>query len=223
MTGSSGSGSCRPEPAPFGLFKEAAVKKILVLCLFFMCGFAFAEEELGYVYFKAEVIDTPWTGFVPPRAVNLSNMVCVDIIFKSNLPKEYTDYFIDHFEASEINEGLRINGSAFGYKGKVFSLFTRTEDGFVSRRPFVKKWEVLPGLDSSMDSPNMGSYQHYREEVMQGWFVSGVQFIVNTTGEDLSAKAVGNTAVPGLFEDVERGFRFRQTNVFERKWIVYKK
>jgi hypothetical protein len=196
------------------------VKKILVLCLLFLCGFAFAEEELGYVYFKCEVIDTPWTGYVPPGAANLSNMVCLDITFKSNLPKEYTDYFIDHFENSENNEGIAVNGRAFSYNGKVVSVFTRTEDGFVSRRPFAKKWDHP---DGAWDSPNMGSYENYREAVMQGWFGSGVQGILNTTGENLSAKAVGSTAVPGLFEDIEQGFSFRKTNRFERTWIIYKK
>jgi hypothetical protein len=188
-----------------------------------MCGFAFAEEELGYVYFKCEVIDTPWKGYVPPRAANLNQMVCLDITFKSNLPKEYTDYFIDFFENSENNEGITVNGRAFSYNGKVISLFTRTEDGFVSRRPFAKKWDHPNG---AFDSPNGGSYENYREAVMQGWFVNSVQIILDTAGYtaggNFSAKAVGNTAVPGLITELEQGFSFREINRFERRWVIYK-
>jgi hypothetical protein len=193
------------------------VKKILVVCLFLVCGLVFADQELGYVYFKYEVIDTPWTGYVPQNASNLSNMVCLDITFKSNLPKEYTDYFIDALENQESNEGFR--GGAFGYSGKVFAIFTRTSDGFISRRPFTKRWDHPNG---AFDTPNMGNYEGYTESFMQRTIASYVQFILNTARENVSAKAAGNTSVPNIFEDVEQGFRFRKTNLFERKWIVYK-
>jgi hypothetical protein len=183
-----------------------------------MGGFAFAEEELGYVYFKFEVMDTPWTGYVPPRAANLSHMVCLDITFQSNLPREYTDYFIDLFENWEVNDG--ISGAPFSYSGKIFAQFTRTEDGFVSRRPFAKRWDVTRG---SWDSPNLGSYEDYRMDVMQHWVVNGVQTILNAAGENLTVRVVGDTAIPSLFADVEQGFGFRQTNHFERRWIIYRR
>jgi hypothetical protein len=122
-----------------------------------LCGSVFAEEESGYVYFKYEVIDTPWTGYVPPEAANLSNMVCLDITFKSNLPKECTDYFIDKFENQESNAGF--DSTIFGLHRKIFAIFTRTEDGFVSRRPFAKNeitrteagiapiWKAMKGIE----------------------------------------------------------------------------
>jgi hypothetical protein len=73
----------------------------------------------------------------------------------------------------------------------------------------------------------MGSYEGYTEGTMQKMLVNCVQFILDTgggTGEKLSAKAVGNTSVQGLFDAVweGQGFRFSKTNLFERKWIVYK-
>jgi hypothetical protein len=193
------------------------MKKILIVCLLFMRGFVFAEGELGYVYFKYEVIDTPWTGYVPPQAANLSNMVCLDITFKSNLPREYTDYLIDNFENRESNTGF--DSSVFGYNQKIFALFTRTADGFVSRRPFAKKWDHPR---ESWDNPNMGSYEGYREGVMQNQMAHYVEFILYTIGGNAQAKAAGNTSVPGLFADVEQGFSFSKTNRFERTWIVYK-
>jgi hypothetical protein len=199
-------------------FKEAAVKKILVICLLFMGAFAFAKEEVGYVYFRFEVLDTPWTGYVPPNAQNLEHMVCLDITFKSNLPKEYTDYFVDLFENQEINTGL--NHKVFGGSRKSFALFTRTADGFISRRPFAKKWDHPNG---AWDTPNLGSYESYREGVMQQIIVNSVQFILNTGGDEkLSAQAAGDTSLPDFWDDLEQGFRFRTSKLFERKWIIYK-
>ncbi|GHT56083.1 hypothetical protein FACS1894109_04040 [Spirochaetia bacterium] len=199
------------------------MKNIFVLCLLFVSGFAFAKEELGYVYFKYEVVDTPWTGYVPPHAANLREMVCLDITFISNLPKEYTDYFIDVYENNEINVGL--THAVFGRGRKSFALFTRTENGFISRRPFAKKWDHA----ESWDSPNLGSYEFfYAVGAIQQTMAKCVQFILDTTasvvgtGKGISAQAVGNTSVPNLFDDAEQGFHFRKTKLFERKWVVYR-
>jgi hypothetical protein len=179
---------------------------------------AFAKEELGYVYFKYEVIDTPWTGYVPPNAANLQHIVCLNITFASNLPKEYTDYFVDMYENNEINEGLKHD--VFGGRRKSFALFSRTQDGFISRRPFAKRWDHPNG---ALDTPNLGSYEFfYTEGEMQQTMSRCVQIIINTIGGKVSARAAGNTSVPDIFDDAEQGFRFRKTNLFERKWIVYK-
>jgi hypothetical protein len=200
------------------------MKNIFVVCLFFICGFgpsvsaAFAKEELGYVYFKYQVIDTPWTGYVPPNAANLRHMVCLEITFISNLPREYTDYFVDMYENNEINVGL--SHQVFGGGRKSFALFTRTKDGFISRRPFAKRWDHPNG---ALDTPNLGSYEFfYTEGEIQQTMARCAQVIINTIGGNVTAQAVGNTSVPDIFDDAEQGFRFRKTNLFERKWIVYR-
>ena len=154
-------------------YKEAAMKNIFAACLFFMCGFAFAQSELGYLYFKYEVTDKPWTGYVPPNADNLGHIVCLDITFISNLPKEYTDYFVDVFENTENNTGVT---NPFGTGRKAFAIFTRTGNGFISRRPFAKKWD-----DTMLVGP--GNYgQGYTEAEMRKMITSYVHFVLNTGG-----------------------------------------
>ena len=194
------------------------MKNIFVLCLVFVCGSVFAQKEIGSVYFKYEVLDIPWTGYVPPNADNVAHMVCLDITFISNLPKEYTDYFVDVFENTENNKGVT---NPFGAGRKAFAIFTRTADGFISRRPFAKQWD-----DTMLVGP--GNYgQGYREDQMRKVITDCGQFILNTggkPGEKLSAKVAGDNSVQGLFDATweGEGFRFQRTNRFERTWIVYR-
>jgi hypothetical protein len=183
-----------------------------------MCGFAFAQSELGFLYFKYEVIDSPWTGYAPPNADNLAHIVCLDITFISNLPKEYTDYFVDVFENTENNTGVT---NPFGAGRKAFAIFARTGNGFISRRPFAKKWD-----DTMLVGP--GNYgQGYTEAEMRNMITGYVQFVLNTGGkpeEKLSAKVAGDNSVQDFWDATweGEGFRFQRTNRFERKWVVYK-